>query len=162
MRKVELVNMKELKQVNEIYKNARKFMKETGNPLQWGDFHPSVSLIKKFIKNNNLYKLVNDNNEIIGVFAFIIGEDSTYLQIEGSRKSNSIYGTLHSVASTYKEKHVFDCIVTFAKSKIDHLRIDTHKDNLIMQKQILKNCYTYQGIIHLANGDLRLAYEWVK
>ncbi len=162
MRKVELVTNKELNDVNEIYKNARKLMKNTNNPLQWGDFHPPVSLIKKFIKNNELYKLVNENNEILGVFAFIIGEDETYKIIEGNWKNDSKYGTLHSVASSLKEKDVFKDICDFAKSKTNHLRIDTHEDNKIMQKQILKNDFTYQGIIYIASGDSRLAYEWIK
>ncbi len=162
MKEVKLVSMHELNEVNEIYKNARKLMKDTNNPLQWGDFHPPVSLIKKFIKNNELYKLVNENNEILAVFAFIIGEDPTYLKIEGSWKDDSKYGTLHSVASSLKEKGVFNDICEFAKSRINHLRIDTHEDNKIMQKQILKNGFTYQGIIYIASGDSRLAYEWSK
>jgi len=40
-----------------------------------------------------------------------------------------------------------------------NIRIDTHKDNRIMQHNIEKHGFTYCGIIYLANGDERLAYQ---
>ena len=39
------------------------------------------------------------------------------------------------------------------------IRVDTHKDNHIMQHNIEKHGFTYCGIINLANGDERLATE---
>ena len=39
------------------------------------------------------------------------------------------------------------------------IRIDTHRDNKIMQHNLLKYGFTYCGIIYLANGDERLAYQ---
>ena len=36
---------------------------------------------------------------------------------------------------------------------------DTHRDNTIMQHLITKHGFTYCGIILLANGDERLAYQ---
>ncbi len=40
-----------------------------------------------------------------------------------------------------------------------NIRIDTHKDNLIMQHNIAKHDFTYCGIIYLPSGDERLAYQ---
>lgn len=40
-----------------------------------------------------------------------------------------------------------------------NIRIDTHKDNHIMQHCIVSYGFTYCGIIYLANGDPRLAYQ---
>ena len=37
--------------------------------------------------------------------------------------------------------------------------IDTHRDNKIMQHNILKHGFTYCGIIYLLSGDERLAYQ---
>ena len=37
--------------------------------------------------------------------------------------------------------------------------VDTHRDNAIMQHNIKKHGFTYCGIIYLANGDKRLAYQ---
>ena len=47
-------------------------MKLNGNPNQWKDSEPSLDLIINDIKNNNSYIIEKDNN-IVGVFSFIIG-----------------------------------------------------------------------------------------
>ncbi|MBR1526072.1 MAG: hypothetical protein IJ640_05360 [Prevotella sp.] len=41
----------------------------------------------------------------------------------------------------------------------DNIRIDTHRDNRIMQHLMQKEGFTYCGIIYLDNGDERLAYQ---
>ena len=43
----------------------------------------------------------------------------------------------------------------------DERRIDTHRDNKIMQHNITKHSFTYCGIIYLLSGDERLAYQYV-
>jgi len=40
-----------------------------------------------------------------------------------------------------------------------HLRIDTHRDNKIMQHNLTKHGFSYCGVIYLASGDERLAYQ---
>lgn len=42
-----------------------------------------------------------------------------------------------------------------------NIRIDTHRDNRIMQHNILKYGFSYCGIIYLLSGDERLAYQAV-
>ncbi len=162
MRKITLVTLNELDNIKLIYKNAREFMKLHNNPYQWGNFHPSDELLINFINNKVLYKIINENNEILGVFAFIIGIDPTYIKIDGKWINDSKYGTIHALASSNKEKGIFKDIFSFALSKINHIRIDTHKDNLIMQKIILNNGFKYCGIIKISSGDPRLAYEYIK
>ena len=43
-----------------------------------------------------------------------------------------------------------------------HIRIDTHEDNVVMQNLLKKLGFKFCGIIHLKNGDKRLAYEKIK
>lgn len=40
-----------------------------------------------------------------------------------------------------------------------HLRIDTHEDNIVMQKVLQKNGFERCGIIYTDDGTARLAYE---
>ena len=54
---------------------------------------------------------------------------------------------------------IFSSIMDFCFSRDANIRIDTHKDNRIMQHNIEKHSFTYCGIIYLANGDGRLAYQ---
>lgn len=151
--------LEDLKTVLDIYKSAREFMKKTGNPSQWKDNSPAVDSIINDIKNNNSYVILEDN-KIHAVFSLIIGEDITYKKIyDGKFLSDSLYGTIHKVASDNKIHNVFKAIVDFSLTKIKHLRIDTHKDNKIMQHLILKNGFNKVGIIHLLNGEERIAFE---
>ena len=41
----------------------------------------------------------------------------------------------------------------------DNIRIDTHRDNKIMQHNLAKYGFEYCGIIHIASGAERLAYQ---
>jgi RimJ/RimL family protein N-acetyltransferase len=54
-----------------------------------------------------------------------------------------------------------EAVLEFCFSKTDNIRIDTHDDNKTMQHILLKNGFTYCGIIYLKNGDERLAYQKV-
>ena len=142
----------------EIYKYAREFMKNNGNPTQWKNNFPPEELLINDIKKKQLF--VYENNGVInGVFAFIIGEDATYKYIEGNWLSDDIYGTIHRVASDGSEKGLLNKIVDFCSKNISHIRIDTHEDNKVMQHVIEKNGFTKCGIIYVADGSPRIAYE---
>lgn len=113
------------------------------------------------IRAGQLY-VVRQGNRMTGVFALVIGKDPTYAQIEqGAWISESEYGTLHRVAGDGTVHGLFRRIVLFSEEKIGHLRIDTHADNHIMQHLILKNGFEQCGIIHIADGSERIAYEKV-
>ena len=42
---------------------------------------------------------------------------------------------------------------------IKNIKIDTHEDNLIMQKLLEKNSFKYCGVIYLLDGSKRIAFE---
>lgn len=151
-----------LSEIMEVYQIAREYMKKTNNPNQWGDTHPPLELIKDYIFNGNLYIGINENNEILFSFAFIIGEDPTYKYIEsGKWIDNSPYGTIHSLASAQKINNVFSYVLAFCLTKTDHIRIDTHEDNKVFQHILAKFNFKKCGVIFLKNGSPRFAYELV-
>ncbi len=152
--------IEDIEKVMSIYNHAKQFMIDTGNPKQWSGNYLTLELIKEDIKRNISYVYEVDG-EIHGVFVFIIGEDPTYKVIDGKWKSDMLYGTIHRIAGDGKVKGVFKECINFCKEQIAHLRIDTHKDNKIMRHLILKNKFEYSGIIYLANGSERLAYDWL-
>ena len=148
----------ELNEIEKIYDLARKFMKESGNPNQWKNNHPSRELLEDFIKREVLY-VVKYNNKICASFACILGEDETYKKIEGAWLSDTPYVTIHAIASDKTLKGVFGLVLNYIQIKYKHIRIDTHNDNKIMQHLILKNGFKYCGIIYVADLSPRLAYE---
>jgi len=152
----------EIDKIMSIYKFAREFMKETGNPYQWGNNRPAKETIIEDIENGVSYG-VYENDELHGVFALIGGEDPTYKVIEnGSWLNDEEYLTIHRIAGDGKVHGIMKTAVGFCKNLTDNIRIDTHKDNRIMQKQILKNGFKECGIIHLLDGSERIAYHWAK
>ena len=79
--------------------------------------------------------------------------------IDGAWLTDEPYGVIHRMAS-YPEIHgIFSTVINYAASRFAHLRIDTHRDNRIMQHLIEKHGFTYCGIIWLEDGTERLAYE---
>lgn len=105
---------------------------------------------------------MEEDSIIHSVFAFILGEDPTYNKIEGAWLDHSTYGTIHRIASDGTMHQVFKKAVDFCGEKCPHLRADTHEDNKIMQKVILKNGFQETGIIYVEDGTPRIAFEKVK
>ena len=69
------------------------------------------------------------------------------------------YYVVHRIAS-YPDVHgVFKTMMAYMEGVTDNIRIDTHRDNHIMQHNLAKYGFTYCGIIHIASGAERLAYQ---
>lgn len=151
----------DLPKILEIYAAARDFMRRNGNASQWGESYPPESVLRDDILHRQLYTVMDEDKTIIGVFAFIIGNDPTYEKIDGAWLSSNEYGTIHRVASGGGKSGVFSAVLTFCESKITHLRIDTHAQNRVMQHLIEKHGFVKCGIIYTHDNTPRIAYEKV-
>ena len=156
--KIELAKKTDLDKLLEIYREAREFMKNSGNKTQWGDNKPSKETLEGDIENKNLYKVV-DFDEIVGAFALIYGEDKTYLEIDGKWLNDEPYATLHRVVSSGKARGIMSEIIKFSEEKYENLRIDTHKNNHKMLDKIRENGFTYCGVIKIDDGSPREAFQ---
>jgi len=161
---IKLASMSDLSVIKSIYESARAFMENTGNGSQWGKTYPPEELLISDIKEENLYT-VRENNEILAVFFFKIGQDKTYLRIkDGAWKNDLPYGVIHRIAvsDSAHGKGVSRFCFEFAFSKCGNLKIDTHRDNIPMQRALGKGGFEYCGVINLENGDERIAYQKTK
>lgn len=156
---IRIATLNDLPTILEIYEYARQFMRNQANPTQWGVSHPEADILEADINNKSLY-VIEEDEEIQGVFAFIVGEDSTYDVIDhGDWKSNDIYGTIHRVASAEGSHCTVEKVVEYCKALHPYIRIDTHEKNLVMQHLIQKTGFEKSGIIYAYDGSPRLAYE---
>lgn len=147
-------------QIMKIYDRARAAMAEAGNPSQWGSSYPSRELIEQDILTNRLFVyLINGRME--AVFAFVLGEDPTYTSIEDGAWLNDTlpYGTVHRLASAGLRRGVGTQVLEWCLEHCESLRADTHADNKPMQRVLEKNGFTRCGIIHVADGTPRIAYQ---
>ena len=157
---IEKATLSQLSQIMAIYDRARVFMAQTGNPDQWGMAYPPEEMIQQDILNGKCY--VNLRGETIAaVFYFAVEEDPTYSYIEGSWLNDEPYGVIHRIAVGESGKGVAAECFQFAFERCENLRIDTHEDNIPMQRCLAKHGFQRCGIIYLENGDPRIAYQKV-
>lgn len=157
-RNIRTAREEDLPRILEIYAYARDFMAKTGNPNQWGNHHPPKHQLQQDIQDGNLF-VVTEEEKIHGVFFFYIGEDPTYREIfGGSWHASRPYGTIHRIASD-GTGGILSAAVAYGAERIDYLRIDTHEDNKVMQRAVEKQGFRRCGIIHIADGSERIAYD---
>lgn len=139
--------------------SGRKIMTASGNRHQWNANHPSREQIENDIAHGDSYLLLEDDKPI-ATWAFVNGPDPTYTIIyNGKWLNRKPYHVIHRVASLPHYHGVLKDLLDWCFSKDVNICIDTHRDNSIMQHCLIKYGFTYCGIIHLANGDERLAYQ---
>lgn len=160
--KLRLAEPEDLPALLDLYEGARAFMRRTGNLHQWENGEgPNEMQLRQDIRDRSLYVL-EDHSAIHGAFFFSMAGEPNYDVIrEGSWESDAPYGVLHRVARDAACHSFLKTAVDFALRTTSHLRIDTHRDNKVMQHAILSCGFSYRGIINLADGSERLAYERV-
>ena len=158
MHQIRLADEKDLPAILQVYADARAFMAKTGNPNQWGNHHPPKAMLEEDIRIRKLY-VVTSGEQVKGVFYFTLDPDPTYAVIyEGAWHSNAPYGTIHRIASG-GSKGIFSDVLNFCLEQCPYIRIDTHHDNAVMQHVLEKHGFKRCGIIYLADGQPRIAYD---
>lgn len=152
----------DLPQILNLYKIAREFMKNNGNPNQWEDRYPEASTVESDISQGISY-VCEENGRIVGTFVFFIGEEPDYAVIEEGnwRCEQKPYGVIHRVASDGQTKGVTREAFTWGLEKSGYLRIDTHRDNRPMQGALKKFGFQKCGIIHLKRGGERIGFDCI-
>lgn len=143
-----------------ILDESKKIMQETGNTSQWNENYPSQTMIQTDIDNDNGFLCV-ESGEIVGYFCFLQGNapDPNYHQIEGAWLNQRPYGVIHRLGSNRKAKGVAQCAFAYAFSKIDTVRVDTHRENHPMQRFLKKQGFSICGVIHVSDGSPRDAFQ---
>ena len=157
--KIRLATKKDLPEIITIFESARAFMRENGNQEQWNGIYPGEADILADIEEGTSY-VCDDDGEVVATFFFKVGDDPTYKKIyTGKWQNDEPYAVIHRVAVKYHGKGIIDFCFADCFKKYQNLKIDTHKDNIPMQKVLLRNGFKYCGIIHLLSGDERMAYQ---
>ena len=150
---------KDISEIMMIYGGARNFMRRSGNMRQWINGYPSEETVREDIREKRLYVL-SDDEGLYGVFMMQPGIDPTYLSIrDGSWKDDSEYAVIHRIASSGRRKGVLREAVEYTWKTVPHIRIDTHADNIPMQRALLRENFVRCGIIVCSDGTDRIAFE---
>ena len=155
--------LEEIDVIMDVFEAARQFMNKTGNVRQWIDGYPSKELISGNIRDEGLYVCLADDEQIVGVFYFKVEADKTYAKIYGGAWLNDKpYGVIHRIASSGKQRGIGDACLQWCFEQCGNIRVDTHCDNIVMQNILQRNGYSRCGIIYVANGTERIAFQKIK
>ena len=157
---IRYANETDLPRILDIYDAARRFMRQSGNMVQWVNGYPAEALLRQDIARKQLY-VMEDDTGVYGVFALVIGEEPTYRIIDGAWRDGSPYATIHRIAGDGSHRGMLGECVAFARRISPHLRVDTYADNHVMRRAITRQGFAYCGVIHVADGTPRMAYELV-
>ena len=150
----------ELPVILNLRDQARGIMCSYGNVNQWPEGYPPEEKFIHDIEQGCSYVMADDTGAIVGTFAFLPGPDVTYHVIyDGQWLNDEPYYVIHRIASTPDSHGILDAVLDFSEAIAPNIRIDTHEANIIMRKGLEKRGYQYCGIIHLLNGDERLAFQ---
>ena len=159
-RVVRSARLSDLADIMLVVDAGRRIMRCAGNVHQWGEGYPSETVITADMEKHGAY-VIEENGKVEAYFAFLPSPEPTYSTIYDGEwiDDKQPYHVIHRIASYPHVHDIFSSIMDYCFSQDTNIRIDTHRDNHIMQHNILKHGFTYCGIIHLLSGDERLAYQ---
>ena len=148
-----------------IFRQAQASLHNQG-VNQWQNGYPNPEIVDRDIASGN--GLVCITNSLICA-AFVLSfdcEDTYYNIFKGQWLSTGQYGVIHRMAigDAFKGQGLGTVMISHAEqiclSRGTHsIKVDTHRDNILMQSLLGKNQFCRCGIIYLEDGQERLAFE---
>ena len=135
---------------------------------QWQNGYPNEKIIKEDIVDGYGYVLVCED-EVVGTVALSFDGEPWYDDIRGGEwLTNEDFLVIHRLAVSQEARGtdlatemIKQAEKLCAKRGIRSIKIDTHEDNVIMQKFVKKNGFVYCGTVILGSEGKRLAFEKV-
>ncbi|CAR30027.1 KLTH0H00198p [Lachancea thermotolerans CBS 6340] len=157
----------DLSDITNIIESAKIFLKSQ-NIDQWQNGYPNQEQARVDIAGGQCYVLIC-NNEVAAVGTITTDVDPSYTTIQGSwrKDSRKSYASLHrlAVSERFRGKHLAQELLSGMIMKCKELgfvdvRVDTHKQNKVMQALLVKNYFEYRGVIYKnENRSSRNAYQ---
>lgn len=159
---IRTAKLTDLDRIMELYAIARTFMKEHGNPTQWGETYPSRDRIQKDIEDSKQFVCIEEN-QIVGTFYYAEEQDPTYdVIMDGNWLSDEPYGVVHRITTCTGKKGIASFCLDWCLKQSNTIRIDTHENNIPMQRMLNKNGFQTCGIIFARDQTTRIAYQKVR
>lgn len=161
---------KDIDRVVELFNQAKLFLKEH-HIDQWQtppNGYPSSNEVKEDILKDGGYCIVNEDKVVGYSFIQCIDDPNYHLIEEGEWFNDEPYVVIHRtcIDNSFKGKGVASLFVEKAKEicaekNLHNIRVDTHQDNVYMQKMLEKNGFKKCGIIYVYDGTPRYAYQLI-
>lgn len=167
MLRTKIARKEHIADIMAIIEMARTIMQECGNAHQWTNGYPNKDTITNDIEGEDGFVIEDDDGKIVAYYAFKSGpapncqtiKDGQWFDSGVNKLGRCSYSVIHRIASLPNVHGVFDEIMRHCTLFSNNIRIDTHRDNHIMQHLVEKYGFVYCGIIFTEQGDERLAYQ---
>lgn len=152
----------DIEAIGEIYRQAKQFMRDNGNSTQWTEDYPSEKTALSDMQNGIGY-VCEVCGEVVCVFAFAVDREPTYDKIyDGEWVSDEKYAYIHRIAVKKHGRGIVDFCFNECFKMHPNLKIDTHRDNIPMQKVLVRSGFQRCGVIYLEDGEERIAFQKIK
>ena len=160
---IRLAIASDVERIMEVLAAARQIMRDSGNTNQWINGYPTVEAVLCDIEHEGGF-VVEDDGVVVAYFAMLPSPEPTYVNIYNGAWLDDVltYHVVHRMGGVPVVHDIFVDVMDYCFSVDRNIRVDTHRDNKIMRHLIVKYGFEYCGIIYLANGDERLAYQLIK
>lgn len=152
---------------------AQRYFSQKGID-QWQNGYPNPEVIRNDIRLGNSYVVLQYGQStdvpasIVATAMISFDGEPTYAHIDGAWLTDLPYAVIHRVAvrPELKGQNIAGWIIGETERMCTErncpcIRIDTHRENRSMQRVAAKNGFQYCGVVTVAGGALRLAYEKV-
>ena len=155
--------LSDIADILKVFDAAKIYMAAEGNTTQWVDGYPDRSIIEDDIAHGYSY-VCEQNNRIIATFYFAPGPDPDYITMkEGAWLPDPRpYYVIHHIATDGTVKGTGSFCFQWAQNQVEHIRIDTHEDNITMQNILRKFGFVKTGKIDLSKGGERITFQWLQ
>lgn len=104
---IRLATEEDIPRMQEIFRHARQFMADKGNPNQWTEGYPAEELIREDIAHGDCFVCISEG-QTVATFVLRSGDDPTYTVIyDGQWPDNRPYATIHRIASSGDRHGIF-------------------------------------------------------
>lgn len=152
--------------IMELIGEAQEYFRNKGID-QWQNGYPNPESIMNDIALEHSFVLEKDA-EVVATAMISFDGELTYDQIDGEWLTDQPYVVVHRVAVKTDLKgqnlagEIFDCAEQMCRERgISSFRVDTHEENLSMQRVLAKRGFHYCGVITVSYGAARMAFEKV-
>lgn len=161
---------KDFKTICKLINDGKKLLKLQGIN-QWQHGTPNEDIIKLDIEMENSYVYEIDNN-VIATAMINFDKDRVYEEYNIWHNSDN-YAAIHRfvidknyLGSGFSNKFIQVIKEYVYKKGVSTIRIDTHENNLKMQRLLIRNDFCYCGEVKLYLEDekedkKRLAYDYI-
>ena len=150
-----------------IINDAVAFLRDSG-VNQWQDGYPNEAVLKNDIALGRSYVLT-DGGSVVGTVVLSFEKDHCYDDIDGKWLNDEPYAVIHRSAVSAKARGkgcgrrlYEECERLAAQNGFMNIRVDTHRDNKVMNTMLTQYGYTMCGTIFVDTAEfdaIRNAYQ---